>query len=200
MSPCSLGRRHYAGHAVAHEARLLAALDLEREAGHHLPPAAALLVDGDDLGLGADLGVDRDRGRKADLVPAVVDTEGEAAGGDQLLAEAVDERERQVAVSDRRAEGTFPLSSLDVDVDPLVVARELGEGVDVVLGNRPPLAWADLLPEHGLHSLDAVDLDRRHRRRRLPQGDMSLRGQPLREPQATEVALAFPTCRQAMVF
>jgi hypothetical protein len=64
----SPSRRHHAGDAVADEARLLVALDLEGEAGHHLPPAAADLVDGDDLGLGADLAVNRDRGREADLV------------------------------------------------------------------------------------------------------------------------------------
>ena len=37
-----------------HEAGLLVALDLEREAGDDLPPAAADLVDRDDLGAGAD--------------------------------------------------------------------------------------------------------------------------------------------------
>jgi hypothetical protein len=50
----SARRRHHTGDAVADEARLLAALDLEGKAGHDLPPAAADLVDRDDLGLGAD--------------------------------------------------------------------------------------------------------------------------------------------------
>ena len=54
----SVGGRHHAGDRVADEAGLLVALDLEGEAGDDLVPAAALLVDRDDLGLGADLGVD----------------------------------------------------------------------------------------------------------------------------------------------
>src|SRR5512146_1750320 len=158
-------RRHHAGDAVADEARLLVALYLEGEAGHHLPPAAALLVDRDDLGPAADPAVDGDRGGEADLVPAVVDTEGEAARGDQVLAEAVDQRQGEVAVGDRRAEGALVLGLLDVDVDPLVVPRELGEGVDVVLGDRTPIARADLLPEQRLHPLDSLHLDGGHRSR-----------------------------------
>jgi hypothetical protein len=63
--------RHHAGDGVAHEARLLVALDLEGEAGDDLPPAAALLVDRDDLGATADAGVDRDGGWEADLVVVV---------------------------------------------------------------------------------------------------------------------------------
>ena len=107
------------------------------------PPAAAHLVDRDDLGAAADPAVDRDRGREADLVPAVVDAEREAGRGDQLFAEAVDQREGEVAVGDRRPEGALGLRPLDVDVDPLVVAGELGEGVDVLLGDGAPLARAD---------------------------------------------------------
>jgi hypothetical protein len=102
-------------------------------------PAAAFLLDRDDLGAGADLGVNRHRGGEADLVPAVVDAEGEAGGLDQLAAEAVDEGEGEVAVGDRGAEGALGLGPLDVDVDPLVVAGELGEGVDVGLGDLAPL-------------------------------------------------------------
>jgi hypothetical protein len=56
---------------VTREARLLRALDLEREAGDQLVPTAALLVDRDDLGAAADAGVDRDRRGEADLVVVV---------------------------------------------------------------------------------------------------------------------------------
>ena len=73
-------------------------------------------------------------------------------------AEAVDQREGQVAVGDRGAEGALLLRPLDVDVDPLVVAGELGEGVDVLLGDRAPLARADLLPDQRLQPLDSLDL------------------------------------------
>ncbi len=87
----------------------------------------------------------RHRRREADLVPAVVDAELDAGDREHLLAEAVDQRERQVAVGDRDAEGALGLRPLDVDVDPLVVAGELGEQVDVLLGDLAPLARADLL-------------------------------------------------------
>src|SRR5258705_2077012 len=103
MGSASARRRHHAGDGVAHEARLLVALDLEGEAGHYLPPAAALLVDRDDLGAAADASVHRDGCGKADLVPSVVDAQGEAGGGDQLLSEAVDQGEGEVAVGDRGA-------------------------------------------------------------------------------------------------
>src|ERR1044072_5415782 len=156
-------RRHHAGDTVAHEARLLIALDLEGEAGDDLVPAAALLVDRDDLGAAADLGAHRNRGGEADLVPPVVDPQDEAGGGDQLLAEAVDEGEGQVAVGDRGAEGALVLRLLAVDVDPLVVTGELGEGVDVRLRDRTPLARPDLLPEQRLHPLHALNLYGCHR-------------------------------------
>jgi hypothetical protein len=118
----SAGGRHNAGDRVTDEAGLLVALDLEREAGHDLPPAAALLIDRDDLGAAANAGVDRDGGREADLVPAVVDAEGEAGRGDQLLAKAIDQGEGQVAMGDRRPERALGLGPLGVDVDPLVIA------------------------------------------------------------------------------
>src|SRR5262249_48232254 len=127
----SARRRHHPRHRVADEAALLVPLDLEREAGDDLVPTTALLLNRGERGLGAALGTDRARRREAALVPAVVDTEGKAGGGDQFFAEAVDEGEGQVAVGDRRAEGALCLGPLDVDVDPLIVAGELGEGVDV---------------------------------------------------------------------
>jgi len=71
VSSLVAGRRHHAGDAVTDEARLLVALDLKGEAGDYLPPAAALLVDRDDLGSAADFGVDGDRGGEADLAGVV---------------------------------------------------------------------------------------------------------------------------------
>jgi len=54
-------------------------------------------------------------------------------------------------------------------VDPLVVAGQLREGVDVLLGDRPPLGRADRLALEPLQLLDPVDLDRRrHRREQYP--------------------------------
>ena len=67
-------------------------------------------------------GSGRHRRREADLVPAVVDAQLEAGRLEQPGAEAVDHRQRQVAVGDGGAERALGLGALDVDVDPLVVA------------------------------------------------------------------------------
>ena len=56
---------------MADEARLLVALNIEGETGDDLIPATALLVDRDDLGAAADLGVDGDWRWEADLVEVV---------------------------------------------------------------------------------------------------------------------------------
>src|ERR1700749_524346 len=154
----SPGRDKHPRHAVPDETGLLLALDLEGEAGDDLIPTVAFLVDGDALRFGADAGVAGDRGGEADLVPAIVDAEGEAGGGDQFLAEAVDGGEGEVAVGDRGAVGALELGPFRIDMDPLVVAGELGKGVDVSLGNRAPPARPDLLADQGLHPLDSLYL------------------------------------------
>ena len=58
---------------------LLAALDLEGELGDRVEPAVAEVFDGLDLGGGSDLRASGDGCREADLVPAVVDAELDAA-------------------------------------------------------------------------------------------------------------------------
>ena len=50
-------------------------------------------------------------------------------------------------MSDRGAEGAFVLRALDVDVYPLMVTREVGKGVDCLLGYFTPCGWAHLLPD-----------------------------------------------------
>lgn len=67
-------------------------------------------------------------------------------------------------MGDRGAKGALGLGALDVNVDPLVVAGEVGKGVDVLLGDRAPLARADLLPDQSPHALDTLYLDACHRR------------------------------------
>src|SRR3954468_24196339 len=130
---------------VADEAGLLVAVDLEHEARDDLEPAAPEVVDLHGLCGGTHLAAGGDRRGEAHLVPAVVDAEDEAGRLDQLLAEAVDQAQRQVAVRHRRAEWALGLGPLDIDVDPLVVAGEVGEGVDHLLGHFAPLARANRL-------------------------------------------------------
>jgi hypothetical protein len=44
---------------------------------------------------------------------------------------------------DRRAVGTFLLGPLDIDVDPLVVAGDIGEVIDALLVDFQPFADAE---------------------------------------------------------
>src|SRR5262249_59728557 len=81
-----------------------------------------------------------DRGEEAQLVRAVVE---EVARPHHRVARALargsgeprQEREGQEAVRDRRLEGALAPRALDVRVDPLVVAGQLGEVVDDLLGD-----------------------------------------------------------------
>ena len=81
----------------------------------------------------------RGPGRGSGPVGAVVDAHRDAVDLHDLRQEAVHQREREIAVRDRRAEGAV-LRALDVDVDPLVVAGRVGELVDAILRDRQPLA------------------------------------------------------------
>lgn len=59
-------------------------------------------------------------------------------------------------MGDGGAEGA--LRSLDrIDVDPLEVACALGEGVDLLLGDRVPAGVAEVLADRGLEFGDAVE-------------------------------------------
>src|SRR5437764_11275328 len=94
--------------------------------------------------------------REANLVPAVVDAQTKAAPLHQVATHAVDERERQVPVRDRRAERALRRSALDVDVDPLVIAAQFGELVDHLLGDLAPPARSDDLILERVDALDPV--------------------------------------------
>src|SRR5436305_3843302 len=148
--------------ALGHARGLLISLDLDRETCNHLMPAAAHVVDRHDLGAGADPRSRRHGRREADLVPAVVDAELEARRLDQAAPQAVDRRQREVAVGDGRPEGALGLGALDVDVDPLVVTREPREQVDVLLGDLAPVGGPDLLADEAPELLDPVGGDERH--------------------------------------
>src|SRR3954452_13133800 len=126
----------HARDVLGHAGGLLRALDLDREALGDLPPAVADLVDGDDLGARPDARSARHRGGEADLVPAVVHAQLEPRGLEQLVTEvAVDQAQGQVPMSHRPPERALLLGALDVHVDPLVVARDLGVVVDLLLGD-----------------------------------------------------------------
>src|SRR4051812_18365895 len=141
---------------------LLVALYLDGESSHDLPPIPADIVYRNHFCLGPHARSGRDRRREADLVPAVVHAQREALRLDQAEPQAVDQREREVAVGDRGAERALGLGALHVDVDPLVVARHVGECVDQLLGDLAPLARAHFLPDERLELVNAVRGYERH--------------------------------------
>ena len=114
------------------------------------------------FGAEAQLRADRHGRREAHLVAAVVHAHRDAVTGMICGDERRAERQREVAVGDRAAEGPG-LGPLDVDVDPLVVAGGVGELVDLLLGDLDLVAVAEVLADLGLQPVDAFD-DRRHGR------------------------------------
>ncbi len=96
----------------------------------------------------SDAGAGLDWGQKADLVVAVVDGASRAFWDDaDLAAHHREERERQQAVGDGSAGGRLAFGPFHVNMDPLPVACELGEGVDHRLVDRHPVGGTNLLPD-----------------------------------------------------
>src|SRR5690242_9729083 len=80
------------------------------------------------------------------LVCAVVDHV--AIAGDLIARidfERRDQAEREKAVRDRSAKGALASGSLDIDMNPLMVAGDIGELVDLVLRHLDRLAPATVL-------------------------------------------------------
>src|SRR5947209_2277503 len=139
----ALGAQHDPADALGHASRLLDSVGFDGETIDDLPPSSGLLFNRDEFRRHPYPGSCRHRSRKADAIPAHVDAERDLlqvsgiARGD-LFAKAVDQAQGEVAVGDRGAERGLALRALDIDVNPLMVAGDLGEGVDVLLGHRPP--------------------------------------------------------------
>src|SRR6516164_2959493 len=68
----------------------------------------------------------------------------------------------QEAVRDGRPEGRLAGGAVDVRVDPLVIASDVREGVDLLLRDRVPVADRDLLAHEPAERLDALEDSRRH--------------------------------------
>src|SRR6266446_9337958 len=90
-----------------------------------------------------DLGAGRHRRDETQLVGAVVDY---VAIADDLISRFDFERryqaEREKAVRDGSAERALTLRALDIDMDPLMIAGNIGELVDLVLCHLDRLAPA----------------------------------------------------------
>src|SRR3954451_15473162 len=170
----SPGRKR-ASHTFGDTCWLLVPLDFDRESRHDLVPASPRFIYRNHFGASAHPRAGRNRGRKANLVPAVVHSEREALRLDQVLPEPVDHRKREVAMSDSGAEWALGLGPFHIHVNPLVVARHLRKGVDQFLAHFPPVAGPDLLPDELLQLIDSVRGDLRHRRRNLLTGSANRR-------------------------
>src|SRR3984885_8592893 len=137
---------------------LLATFALEGQLGGHHHPSRHI-VDRAEPEVHADPIAHRQRRREAQLVETVVEHEAHAVHAQQLLEEAGSQREGVVTVGDCPAERRLS-GALGIDVDPLAVAGQLGERVDVGLSDIVPAAHTQVLASVGLQLVDAVDRQR----------------------------------------
>src|SRR4051794_15378730 len=84
--------------ALGHASWFLVPLDFHREPGDDLVPTSPNVIDRNHFRARPHARAGRDRRREADLVPPVVDAQRKALGADQVPPEAVDHRQREVAV------------------------------------------------------------------------------------------------------
>ena len=147
----SLSSRHRLGDT----GRLVLVLDLHDVLQGQLLAGRDIgdLADGDR---GPHPRADRHRAGEPHLVDAVVELGPGGVQGEHLAAQPGHQRQGQVAVRDRPAEGAL-LGLLDVDVDPLVVTGRVGELVHALLGDLHPVGGADLLPGSGLDVLERTE-------------------------------------------
>ena len=96
---------------------------------------------------GADALADFDGRRETHLVETVVhDQLAVREQRDERQAQVHEQRQRQKAVRDRAAERRLA-RPLGVDMDELVVERDVGEGVDAALIDEEPVGNAELLAD-----------------------------------------------------
>src|SRR3954463_11385710 len=149
-----------AGHPVRDERRLGLALDLDRDGPDDLEIVGVLEVDAGEHRGGADLRADLDGVDEAHLVEAVVDAHHDAV---EALRRRLDragqvreQRQGQEAVRDRHLPRRELRGLLRVDVDELVVDRDIRELIDAVLRDLEPVAGAFCLTDGGLVQLESV--------------------------------------------
>src|SRR5262245_60299103 len=133
---------------LGHERRALLALDLHRRLGRYAKSVAVHRLDVLELvGPQSDARAGRHGVSEAHLVAAVV--QAALAGRDlhQRLGHARHERQREITVGDRLASGHLLLRTLDIHVDPLMIAGGGGELVDDRLVHRHPVGRAGLPPD-----------------------------------------------------
>src|SRR6187551_768942 len=131
------------------ERRLAFILDLDRHVEPHDDVPWPALANFAELGDGTNARADFDGRRKPHLLESVIHEElAVREHRDERQAQMHEQRQRQKAVCDRAAERRR-LRTLDIDVDELVVERDVGESVHARLIDEEPVRGAELAADHG---------------------------------------------------
>src|SRR5574341_2565639 len=142
---------------------LVASDDMDGEFLSNLRPLR-LRLNGHQAHPGVYLGSRRHRTHEAQLVGAIVG--GIAIAHDLELssrAQHRDQTEREEAVRDGLLERALALAALDVHVNPLMVARQLGELVDHLLGDLGlGSEWTERVTHLRAQLLDVIEADVLH--------------------------------------
>src|SRR5208337_3242650 len=126
--------RHQQRQGIRDQGWLVAVLDFNGVPGLDEELAVVLFVDIVEDDAQSDAPPGRHRRQKAHLVQAVVEAGRRVRRDDaDVERQRTDQRQREIAVRDRSAEGTFPSGAVDIDVDPLTIAGAVGELVDPLL-------------------------------------------------------------------
>src|SRR6266568_2814654 len=156
--------------------RLGLTLDLDGDLGHLLDDVRLHLVYAQQLLARPNAFADMNGIDEPNSVETVVDAHAAGQPNLDALAAAHDEGRRRQgpeAMGDGAAEGSG-LGPLGIDVDPLMVAGGIGEGVDLLLSDRMPVAYAGFFADVLLELFDAGDGSVCHKRAIL-RGESHLR-------------------------
>src|SRR5699024_4730416 len=123
----------------------LLALDLDGRVGDQVQAIALDLFYLGDFSVHTDARSDFHRVRKANFVEAVVHLGGDSGDIEQLRPERDDQREGQKTVCDRGAKWAF-FRTLNVSVDPLVIAGRISEGE---IGRASSREWEEDAGDEG---------------------------------------------------
>ena len=145
------------GNGFGDASRAIRAFEFDRRLADHAQTAVLRVFGAFHAQPGADAAARRHRRSEADAVGAVVQTVRHPVDAVDLVDHLRQQREGEKAVSDGRAARQFARGALAIDVDPLEVARRLGEFVDSFLRHIDPRADADLFAHQGFHRIETLD-------------------------------------------
>ncbi len=151
------GLEQHPGDHLGHRGRLVHAVDLDGVPHGQVDGAVVLRNGVGQLRAHPDAAVHRHGRQKPHLVEPVVDDKFGVLDAEVVLAQCGNQREREESVRDRSAVGTLGLGAGDIDVDPLVVAGDIGEIVDALLVDIHPVADAEFGADRRYRIVDGGD-------------------------------------------